>query len=632
MGGMDPADSGATVAGLAHEWAGAAGRSADLPGSGDQLEQLLARLIERLVTAVASDPVDEQAVSEVAAELVAHDLTGSNGIGRSIEVLGGGLPRLAQLQHGDRRDAAVLRVLGALAGGYAGALRQRAVAEHDQVTQALAHAKQDAEHELRVCQARLRQVFSAVSVGLAISDLDGTVVTANPAFARIVGRAPEDVIGAAVTELLHTKDDPKLDMAYGLLTSGELSHFQHEGQLTPTIGDVAWISITGVLLLDPDGVPANHVIIVADVTELHLLRQELSVQALHDMLTGLPNEHYFMSRLKDVLEGADPSSLVTVFRVNLDNFAVINDGVGRGAGEQLLCSVARRLRELVIGERAMVARMGADDFAILIEDGMGGRDLGMFAATINVRLCEPVYIEDRGMAVSAGVGVVRWPASGVSAGELVRAADMTLHRAKRTGRGQWDRYDAEYDARQRQRYQLAAEIPGAWENGEVDVYYQPVCQLDEGRIVALQALLRWDRTDGRVVGHSECLALAEQTGLVVSLGRWIVEQACRVQIDVVHCRQVRSPLMRVNLTAQLSQDPDLVGAVRGALSATGLQAEQLRVGMPLTALASGHGDVVDNVGVLTGLGAAVVLLGAAAGPGCLTYLEDLPVGAVELAP
>ena len=626
-----PPELGLTQAELTRTWAAVASRTTYLPMSGEEVEQLLAPLINRLVTAVAAEPADKQVGVEVAVVLVAHDLTGASSIGRSIEVLGDGLPRLAELQHVDRCEAAVLKVLGALAGGYAEALRQRILGEQDQVTRAVLQAKLDAERDVQVSEARFRQVFSEAEVGIAISDLDGTVVAINRVFADMVGRAPEDLVGAALPKLLHDEDDPALSAIYSKFATGQLTHFRRRGQLTAAGGDVAWVLLAGSLLHDPDGVPTHHLIIADDLTELRLLQKELTGQALYDRLTGLPNEHYLMSHLHDVLEGADPSVQVTLCRVNLDNFAVINDGIGRATGESLVCSTAGRLQDLVTGERAMVARMGADDFAILIEGGMDRRDLSLFAATINVRLCEPVYIDNRGISVSAGVGVASWPAGEISAAELIRAADTTLRRAKHTGRGQWYLYDPEHDAEQRARHQLAAEIPGAWECGEIDVQYQPVCRLDGGQIVALQALLCWDRADGTVLGHSDCLELAEKTGLVVSLGGWIVEKACAVQKDVVHFRRERSPLMRVNLTAQLSQDPDLVGVVHGALSATEVPAEQLRVGVPVAALHGGRGDVLDNVGTLARLGAEVVLLGAAAGPGFLAYLEDLPVGAVEIA-
>lgn len=626
-----PAEPDLTVAGLARAWATAASQTTYLPMSGKDLEQVLARLINRLVAAVAAAPMGEQAATEVAAELVAHDLTGSSSISRSLEILAEGLPRLVELRHVNGRDAAVSHILSILAGGYAEALRQRTLNEQHQVTHALLQAKLGTERELWISEARFRQVFSESAVGIAISDLEGTVVTANRAFARIVGRSLDDVIGSALPKLLHSTDDPILGEAYHNLASGELLQFRRQGQLTTASGDVVWIFLAGFLLHNPEGVPTHHVITTEDITELHLLQQELSRQGLHDRLTGLANEYYFMSHLKHVLEAAEPSAMITVCRLDVDNFSVINDGIGLSAGEFLLDSVAVRLTELMAGERAMVARMGVDDFAILIEEDVE-RDLSQFAETINTQLCEPVYFGDQGIAVSVGIGLVRRRAGGVSAEELVRAANTTLHRAKRVGHGQWDIYDPEYDTRQRERCQLAGEIPGAWENGEIEMHYQPLRRLDDGRVVALAAVLRWERVDGSVVGHADCLELAEQTGLVGSFGRWIVEKACSDHVQASNSGHERPALLRVDLTAQLSQDPDLVGVVRGALTASGLGAEQLWLGVPLMALARGHGDVADNVRTLAELGIRIVLVDVPADHGFLAYLEDLPVGAVEIAP
>jgi diguanylate cyclase (GGDEF)-like protein/PAS domain S-box-containing protein len=626
-----PAEPDLTVAGLAQTWAAAASQTTYLPMSGDELEQLLTRLINRLVTAVAGAPMGEQAAIEVAAELVAHDLTGSSSISRSLEILGAGLPRLAKLRHVDGRDAAIAHLLTVLAGGYAQALRQRTLNEQHQVTHALLQAKLGTERELWISEARFRQVFSESAVGIAISDLQGTVVTANRAFARIVGRNLDDVVGAALPILLYSADEPTLGEAYHNLAGGEVAQFRRQGQLVTASGDVAWVFLAGFLLTNPEGVATHHVITTEDITELHLLQQELSKQGLHDRLTGLPNEYYFMSRLNDVLEAADPSAQITVCRVNVDNFSVINDGIGLSAGEFLLCSIAARLTELVSGEQAMVARTGLDDFAILIED-KAERNLGQLAETINSQLCEPVYFGDQGIAVSVGIGLLRRCAGATSADELVRAANTSLHRAKQIGRGQWDVYDPEYDFQQRQRYQLAAEIPGAWENGEIATQHQPLCWLADGKVAAVMAVLRWERADGSVVGHADCLQLAEQTGLVISFGRWIVEQTCREHVQAANHHRETAPLLRVDLTDQLSQDPDLVGVVRGALTATGLRAEQLWLGMPLTALARGHGDVADNVRTLAELGIHIVLVGVSTDYGFLTYLEDLSVTAVEIAP
>jgi diguanylate cyclase (GGDEF)-like protein/PAS domain S-box-containing protein len=602
----------------------------------DEIEQLLTRLVDRLVKAITTVPLEERAVVEVASELVRHGLTDPHTIGHSIEILGNGLPRLPELHHLVHPDAAVLKALAVFARGYTGALRQQTVDEHtravDKAVAAAQRAKQEAELELRICETRFREIFFTSAVGIAISTFEGTVVTANRAFADIVGRNPADIIGASLPDLLQSHNDPALAEAYRKLSTGAESRFRHRRQLTAASGEIAWTHVGGSLLRGADKVPTHHLTVVENVTELHLLQQELSTQALHDVLTGLPNEQYLMSKLQEIVERADPAATITLCRMNLDRFSVITDGFGQEAGDALLRSVAHQLTELVTGQPAMVARLGADDFAILIEDGPDTPDPGELAASINEALCEPVYLNDRGLAVSAGVGVVRKPAGGSSPAELVRAANATLHHAKRIGQGQWDLYDAQADAQHRQRFQLAAEMPGGFESGEVKHRYQPVYELSRGWLVALQASLCWERADGTVVDHPECIALSELTGLVIELGRWMVQQACVVQHEVSRCPTSGAPLMRVDLTARLSQDPDLVAVVQDALSAADLAAGELRIGVPMTSLARGHGDVVDNVGVLADLGAQVVLVGAGAGLGYMAFLEDLPVGAVEITP
>ncbi|HEU0088228.1 MAG TPA: diguanylate cyclase, partial [Pseudonocardiaceae bacterium] len=370
-------------------------------------------------------------------------------------------------------------------------------------------AKQDAERRQQVSDARFREIFSASAEGIAISNLHGVLIDANQAFVDLLHRPLAKLIGQSLLELLHAADDAELRELYRKLTAGELARFRCRRQLTDPSGDVTWTRLAGSLLRDADGMPTHHITILEDFTEVHLLQQELTDQALYDKLTGLPNEQYFMSRLQEVLEGADPAALVTVCRVNLDSFSVINDGLGRATGQQLLCSVAGRLQRLVEGQPAMVARMGTDDFAILIEESPQPAKLSLLGQSINDELAEPVYVDNRGLAVSAGVGLVRRRAGGISPGELVRAADATLHRVKRSGRGQWGLYEPDADAAERVRHQLAAEMPGAFETGEISLVYQPVCGLHSGQVVARQALLRWARADGTVVAHPDCLALAE---------------------------------------------------------------------------------------------------------------------------
>ncbi|HZA17135.1 MAG TPA: EAL domain-containing protein [Pseudonocardiaceae bacterium] len=322
--------------------------------------------------------------------------------------------------------------------------------------------------------------------------------------------------------------------------------------------------------------------------------------------------------------------------MDLDCFEVVNDGLGQGIGDLPLRSVAERLQTLVAGERAMVARFGADEFAIVIDESPTTPHAASLAASINSELSEPVYLADRGLAVSACVGIVRRTAGEIDAKELIRAADSTLHQAKRTGRGQWALYDPPADADQRARYKLATAMPEAWENGQLTLRYQPLVRLDPdaadaGRIVALAALLRWDHPERGVVAHEDCVALTEQTGLVLSIGPWMLRQACEQLRSWRDQLGAAAPPVRVDLTSYLTQDPDLVSLVRGALGETQLEPQDIQLGMPVEVIVAGHSDAVDNVTTLADIGVGTVLTRYGQAVGNLTLLESLPVHGVEVA-
>jgi diguanylate cyclase (GGDEF)-like protein len=367
---------------------------------------------------------------------------------------------------------------------------------------------------------------------------------------------------------------------------------------------------------------------VEDGTELHLLRERLVHQSLHDALTGLPNGQFFISRLEGALGRAERSSRITVCKIDLDGLAVINDGFSRAIGDQLLQSVAQRLQSVVDGEKVTVARFGSDEFAILIEHSSTMSDVAALAASINTRLAEPVYIEGYGLAVSACVGFVEHQGGGEPA-ELLRAAEAALHSVKRGGKRRWGPLDPDRDAVHRVRCRLAAAMPGALETGEIILDYQPLAQLTDGKVVAIEALLRWDHPHSGPLPHYECLELAALAGLEVPLGHWLLRSACE-QLASWRQRSGEPTLLHVDLTPQQSQDPDLVAGVRCALEHAGLPAESLQLGMTVLALGADTGEAEDNLRVLTDMGVAIALLGFS-GIGDVAYLEDLPVRTAEIA-
>jgi diguanylate cyclase (GGDEF)-like protein len=363
--------------------------------------------------------------------------------------------------------------------------------------------------------------------------------------------------------------------------------------------------------------------VVEDGTELMLLQGELKRQVLHDVLTGLPNRQYFGSNLESALRQADPVYGVTLLHLDLDAFGMVCNSLGRQVGDRLLVHVAQRLKVVLAREKAMIARFDGDEFGVLLENSPTTPDVATIVAEINAELAEPTFVDGHGLAVSVSVGVVHRPSPDLDATELLRAADLALRRAK-TRRGQWELYHPDQDAQDRQEQVLAVSMPGAWEQGEVIAVYRPVARLADGATAGVEALLRWDHPEIGPLGHERCADLAEQTGLILPMGEWLLRVASG---QAVWWKNV--PLV-VSLTAFQSADADLSNRVVRVLKETGLRPGQLTIGMPVGALAVA--EAADNFGVLADMGVATMLDGFGGGADDLALLEELPVKSVRLAP
>jgi diguanylate cyclase (GGDEF)-like protein/PAS domain S-box-containing protein len=570
--------------------------------------------LDRLVGALGHEPFCPEVAADVGSRLVAWGFTDERCLSCTVEILGSALPVRPELAAVPDLIGRVASLLGALALGYSAALRRDAL-DHSEI--------------------RLGQICASAPVGVALSRLDGAITRVNSALARMLGEEAAELAGRFLAEVVHPDDATALASAYRALGQGSRDRFHLTTKLLTRSGDTVWTEITGSTLRDAAGAPSELITFVKDITDVHLLELRVRHQSLHDLLTGLPNRLNFAIQLEAMLE-RKRDAILLLCKIDLDGFSIVNDGLGIGVGDLLLRSVADRLQELVATEQAIVARFDADEFAILLEESPTTPNAAALAAQINEVLSEPVYLAGRGLAVSACLGIVRRAAGESDPRELIRAAEATLHRAKHTGRGQWALYDPPVDARERAQYELAISMPEAWENGAVTLAYQPVVRLDPaasdtGKVVALAGVLCWDHPERGLVAHEECLALAEQTGLVLSIGRWMLIEVCkqlaswRAQLDAP------VPPVRVDLTSHLTPDPDLVAVVREALAATGLQPADLQLGMPVEVIVAGRGDSEDNVRTLADIGVRTVLTRYGQAAGNLTLLESLPVYGVEFA-
>jgi PAS domain S-box-containing protein/diguanylate cyclase (GGDEF)-like protein len=340
------------------------------------MEECLYEWVDRVVDTLKQEPFTPEPVAEAAPTLVRRGFTGEQSLGRTIEVLARFLPTLPELSAVPDLTDRVASMLGALVAGYSIALRRQGFAER---------------------QAWFRAVFDSAPVGMVLSRLDGTIAETNGALTEILHHRPTELTGRDVAELFDPDDAARLRTAYQALTEGKRGRLQRRVRALTGRGDTTWVVLTVSLLRDAAGNPIRHVTMIEDVADQQLLEQRVRHQSLHDLLTGLPNRLHFAIHLEEQLE-RDRNAVITLYKIDLDSFGVVTDGLGMGIGDLLLRSVAERLQVLVEGEDAFVARFDADGFAILIKESLTTPKAATFAARINAELSEPVHLAGRGLA------------------------------------------------------------------------------------------------------------------------------------------------------------------------------------------------------------------------------------------
>ncbi|OXM65296.1 putative bifunctional diguanylate cyclase/phosphodiesterase [Amycolatopsis vastitatis] len=619
------AERGRTL--LARKWAYLLSGVTVVSLSREELDRELRDLLDSLVESLRRASADTTAAERIGARLVALGYVGERGLRCTLDVLGKGLPSLPELQPVECLTERIVLTLGALSCGFLLAHERSVLDQQEIMHLALLKAVRDAQWNLKQSEARFDEVVTSSASGIALVALDGRIVRANAALAEMLGHPDGELAGTQLTDVVHPDTFQVLREAMDALIDGGKDRIRQSQRLLRKDGDVARISLTASLLRDAEDCPGHFVFVIEDGTELMLLQGELSRQALHDVLTGLPNRQYFGTHLEAALRRADPVYGVTLFHVDLDAFGMVCNSLGRRVGEQLLVHFAQRLKAVMAREKAMIARFHSDEFGILVENTATTPDIDTIVRAINDELAEPFFVDGHGLALSASAGVVHRPAKGIDPLELLRQADQTLRRAKVRRRGQWRMFDREADAHDRRTQARAVGMAGAWEHGEISVQYRPVARLADGATAGLEARLHWDRPDDTALSHECCVELAESTGLMLPLGDWLLRAVSR-QGEWWRQRTGFGLPMVAGLTGHQVSDDALGTRVTRLLADTGLPPEQLMLGVPAGALpVSG---VMENVTALADLGVHVMLDEFGLGPDDLRAIEDLPVDIVRV--
>ena len=370
------------------------------------------------------------------------------------------------------------------------------------------------------------------------------------------------------------------------------------------------------------------------VTQLSVLQEQLHHQAYHDPLTNLANRSLFTDKVKAAI--GDRRGELAVLFIDLDDFKTVNDSLGHSAGDELLVSVASRLRACLRPED-LVARLGGDEFAVMVEDN---HDAEAAAVKVARRIMEafvlPVGVGAESVSVWLSVGIAASHGGSGSAEDLIRDADVAMYKAKTSGKGHFEVFHPSMGEAVLERHGLKEELRLAIERQQLTLYFQPIVDLATGALVAEEALVRWEHPRRGLVGPSEFVPLAEETGLILSLGQYVLEAACQqarrwqAHSDTGPC-EGREVAVHVNLSAVELRDPDLVGRVRSTLSDAGLNARSLVFEITETVLLEDSERAQAAVSELRALGVRFALDDFGTGYSSLSYLHTLPFDILKIA-
>jgi diguanylate cyclase (GGDEF)-like protein/PAS domain S-box-containing protein len=471
------------------------------------------------------------------------------------------------------------------------------------------------------------QFFAGSSEGFVITDAEQRIIQINPAFTAITGYPEEAVIGQKPSILSSGRHDRTFYEAMWRSIrqtghwEGEIWNRRRNGEEYPE-----WLSISRIQ--DGSGQTTHYVAIFSDISRR--LEQEARIRdlAYYDNLTGLANRTLLRDRVQHDLSMArrhdQPLSLLFI---DLDHFKHVNDSLGHQVGDQLLVEVARRIRSLV-REQDTVARLGGDEFvAVLPETGAEG---AAHAATVLLKtLGQPYDLGTQELTVTPSIGIALYPNDGSDFETLYRCADTAMYRAKQEGRNRHAFFTQEMQALAMRRLQLENALRRAIERGEMCLHYQPQISLCNGSLIGVEALLRWNHPTLGAISPAEFIPVAEHTGQIVTIGEWVLRQAC-VQLQQWRQAGLPSMVVAVNLSAAQFRQPDLVQRVAQALADSGLPAEWLELELTESTAMHDPQAAIATVDALRALGVHLSLDDFGTGYSSLNHLKRFQIGKLKI--
>ncbi|MFZ2854358.1 MAG: EAL domain-containing protein [Rhodocyclaceae bacterium] len=475
------------------------------------------------------------------------------------------------------------------------------------------------------------KVFEDGLEGVVITDAEGIIRRVNPAFTLITGYSTEEAIGSKPSIMRSGRHEPAF---YEAMWAALLRDGRWEGEIwnRHKSGELFVALETISAVRNEAGEVAHYVSLFRDVTERTQLEERMRHLAHYDALTQLPNRTLFLERLEHATVRArrDHSSLALIF-IDLDYFKAVNDSLGHAAGDDLLCIVAERMRS-ALRESDTVARLAGDEFAVFMEGVSEQADTDVMLIKMLNALTAPAEIFGRSVMIGASIGVAIFPHDGNSAESLLHNADTAMYRAKQKGRGCHEYYRPEFTEHANDRFTVISELKQGLVRGEFRLFYQPKVDAHSGRLLGVEALIRWQHPQKGMIPPDRFIPLAEQTDLIIPLGDWVLETACRqaAQWNALTAPGSPSLKMAVNLSGVQIVRGDLLAKVKRILAETGLPAEQLELEVTEGVMIEGMREGLNTLSALRNLGIGIAIDDFGTGYSSLAVLRQLPITRLKI--
>ena len=487
--------------------------------------------------------------------------------------------------------------------------------------------REHAERQLRESERRFREVIEMTPAGYVLASADGLILDVNPALCTLSGHARDALVGSRLAGLFAVFPWDRLEAGQLCCTSVQGA----EAVVRHAEGHLLHVLFNGAVCVGADGKVESITGLMTDSTGRKQAESRLQELATHDTLTGLPNRALLHERLQRMLDDCAPDRTVAVMFLDLDRFKEVNDSFGHEHGDLLLCEVAARLRK-VLRPSDVVARLGGDEFVVAAECGGSAGGL-CAAAAIAAKLLEvltlPVTVGAQDVVVGASIGISMYPIDAATRELLFQTADTAMYRAKAEGRNRYRFFEAEMTVAARARMALELSLRPALAREEFELHYQPRVDLRSMAVVGMEALIRWRHPQQGMVPPQQFIGIAEETGLIVPIGRWVLREACRQTRRLIDefGRPIR---VSVNVSARQLAQPTFAAEVREALADTGLAPSALELELTESALIEDLERTAAMLGELQALGVKLAVDDFGTGYSGLAYLRRLPIDVLKL--